>query len=336
MALLIFVILLMFSFCHSLEIAPTTFTLGGGMTLKGYTNRTHIHFVTEFNQDEWFGMGFGNNHMEDTYMILLHYINGEASVTDMWSTGHHEPNNITNTWTISSVRFPNKTRVEFTIHRLINTGISQHYVFNDDIEFGFIYAHRKGNFPHYHGRKNRFISSMFIDKINGFITVGGIVTEKVFEIHGAILYGLWGWMSLIMVISGRHFRHYFRLQFLVHATTGLMLLGGTISMAVLAIINVANFNFAHAIIGFTVLAYVASQVVFGILLKFFMRNHRWRTGLMLKMKLAHRLSGYGLIIISNANLALGLQRARNPLKNYIYIQYGIILTIFAISETLYR
>ena len=138
----------------SLAISPKTYVLEGGMQVKGFTNRTHLRLIVAFCADEWLGLGFGNDVMKDTYMIVMYYRNNTPTVHDFWSTGHKPMERIHDTWSVAKMRFVNETRVEFTIDRLINTGREKHFVFVDDLEYYFLYAHNTGDYPNYHGKKN--------------------------------------------------------------------------------------------------------------------------------------------------------------------------------------
>ena len=104
---------------------------------------------------------------------------------------------------------------------------------------------------------------------------------------------------------------------MLHSLTGFLILAATLGLGIAAIVKNAVSG-VHIVIGYAVLACVILQVIGGLVAKRMMNSLRWRTRRMFCIKLGHRLMGYLLVALSNANIALGLQLADSNVKNLVY------------------
>ena len=335
----IFCGLYVFFFSLFCAASAKQYELGAGVLLEGTTTADSISLSATMPVGHWLGLGFGKDSMTDVNMVILTYVDGVATAADSYSTGHSSPGKIEDTWTIKKEDLSDDaTSVTLTIERALEVSAEladDHYNFPQGVSFPFIFAYKEGDFG-YHGRGNRFESTLFLEIGGGDVYLGEVAssgTPMFWKLHGAFLYAVWGWLSLIAILSNRHFRHYPG-SHIVHSLAGLTILIVTIVFSAIAL-KKSKPHYAHKTIGTIILALVCLQAVGGLTLKAMMNTLRWRTRAILLSKLMHRLLGWSLLILSNANMVLGLNRAEHPLRKAIYGQFALEAAILVVAEIIY-
>jgi glucan phosphoethanolaminetransferase (alkaline phosphatase superfamily) len=105
-----------------------------------------------------------------------------------------------------------------------------------------IYAFRYGDPPtiKYHG-KNKGFFEIFLNKD---LTVTGEAKEFViaefYYIHGWLMWGAWGLLSLLMIVSNRHLKHVWWLHMWIHRLGGTFILLITLIMGILAVTKIGE------------------------------------------------------------------------------------------------
>ena len=271
--------------------------------------------------------------MFNTNMVTFEYMYEMATATDMWSVGYRYPLWVENMWTVVSTEFPSGDLVRMTAKRKLVSNLPQHYSFPLNEEIDFIWAYNKGFFG-YHG-PNRFMSTLFLDKSEG-VLVGEVASgpSGFWRYHGIFLYASWGLLSFCLVISNRHMRH-LPYSNLFHIGAGLIIVAMTLVFGVLAILTTEH-NFLHTSFGWVTIFACLAQASLGAVTYFFRRISTWRTRTMLYVKLTHRLLGWGLLVLTNINIVLGLQFTESRFRNVIYVQYAMLIFVLCFLETVYR
>ena len=179
------------------------------------------------------------------------------------------------------------------------------------------------------------MSTLFLDKSEG-VLVGEVASgpSGFWRFHGIFLYASWGLLSFCLVISNRHMRH---LPFsnMFHISAGLIIVAMTLVFGILAIITTEH-NFLHTSFGWVTIFACLAQGSLGGVTYFFRRVSTWRTQTMLYIKLAHRLLGWGLLVLTNINIVLGLQFTESRFRNVIYVQYAMLIFVLCFLEIVYR
>lgn len=120
------------------------------------------------------------------------------------------------------------------------------------------------------------------------------------QLHGWLLWLGWGVLGFVQFASGRYLRGYAWCYMWLHAINGSLI--GIITVA----FSVLGFQYyewemrggSHTLLGIAVLLLTLVIVAMGFVQKLLMNKLRWKTPQILSMKLAHKVSGYILLVVS--------------------------------------
>jgi hypothetical protein len=109
-------------------------------------------------------------------------------------------------------------------------------------------------------------------------------------IHGWVLWACWFILGLIMVLSNRYMKVFWRVHMWIHRISGFLIFGGTIALSALLIKDIGGIeDNVHSIIGIVILGVVIFITLFGIFTRSRMENMKWNTKWILRIKNLHKV-----------------------------------------------
>jgi hypothetical protein len=281
--------------------------------------------------------------MSDTPMIIVNGVTEDPTpiLDDAFSKGYAKPTpNLENLYTLVSTKTTD-TGFELVIRRpikIIRDGRDESLALNIDIDM--IYAFREEAFT-YHTRPQRGFFKMLLDPQTGKVHFDGVIddTQIFYKIHGIVLYCTWSIVSFLVIVSGRYMRHLFKFRMIIHASMGVLLTTNTVIIVLLSLTEYSTPSspkYSHKALGIFVMVMSILQMFGGMTVKQVQRSISWKSKVAGVSKLGHKILGFCLIVIANAQVVTGLYNYESPVKNLIFLHFVIYILMLVAIEVLYR
>ncbi|CAI2386100.1 unnamed protein product [Moneuplotes crassus] len=160
-----------------------------------------------------------------------------------------------------------------------------------------------------------------------------------YKVHGILFYISWSIMSFALIVSGRYMKHLYNFRMLIHASVGFLLAANTLILVLLSLMKFTvkgDDYVAHKPIGITVMVASVVQCFGGISLKKSLTSLNWNSKFTKNAKIGHQVFGLSLVFLSNFQVTTGLYKYQSPVRDLIYIHFGVFILMILVIEISFR
>ncbi|CAI2385131.1 unnamed protein product [Moneuplotes crassus] len=342
----------------TLAVSTGTTQLNNGsinMTISLPTTTTMRWEITTADTN-WVAIGFGTS-MTNVDMITIQN-EGTWTVEDRYSTGHSlPPADTTNNVNNFAVSMSGSTNT-YTFERALNTGDSQDFTVSDELSNQFcsktmdagcinmIYGYGNGaNFAKHsvgaYGQFNFTIKAATRDVFIGEDSTVKVDTEQTL-VHGLLNYIAWGWLSFLLIVTGRYSKYFYSFRTMLHGLVGILALVFTL-VAVLGYgkggrtrASLNSMGDEHKSISGVVSIWAAITVIFGMIMKIFGVFFGRFSFVSYYLWYAHVIVGSLLIVYSQFAILSGLFLYDSPITFLYYIHLTLMVLMLIICEVLWQ
>ena len=154
------------------------------------------------------------------------------------------------------------------------------------------------------------------------------------DYDGLTLYSLWGALSFLIIVFGRHLRHRIK-STLLHALSGIFILLLALTLSKITSKSETSLDLQVGLSWATV-ALCAAQATLGITVMVLKGTLTSRTRTMIRLKRTHQLFGLLLLLATNVNCLFGMLQVGDGVRNLIYGQFVAMVFFLGLAEVVLR